>query len=108
VKIPLGRTGIETFEQSRYEYHKRLQEDFFSVYRISTLVPYKIQRGDNFWTLCQDKFDIPMWLLSNCNPQVDFAELRVQQQVMIPVVEKITRSEDTPAQPDDDFSGLTF
>jgi membrane-bound lytic murein transglycosylase D len=108
VKIPLGRTGIETFEQSRYEYHKRLQEDFFSVYRISSLVPYKIQRGDNFWTLCQDKFDIPMWLLSNCNPQVDFAELRVQQQVMIPVVEKITKSEDTPAQPDDDFSGLTF
>jgi hypothetical protein len=46
-----------------------------------------------------------MWLLSNCNPQVDFAEIRVQQQVMIPVVEKIAKSEDTPAQPDDDFPG---
>ncbi len=101
LKIPLGRTGIETFEQNRYEYHKRLQEDFFSVYRISALMPYKIQRGDNFWTLCQTKFDIPMWLLSNCNPQVDFADLRVQQQVMVPVVEKITKAEDIDTLPDD-------
>jgi membrane-bound lytic murein transglycosylase D len=108
LRIPLGQTGIETFEQHRYEYHKRLQEDFFNVYRISALVPYKIQRGDNFWTLCRTKFDIPMWLLSNCNPQVDFADLRMQQQVMIPVVEKITKSEDTPAQPGDDLSMLIF
>ncbi len=108
LKIPLDQTGIQTFEQNRYEYHKRLQEDFFSVYRISALVPYRIQHGDNFWTLCQTKFDIPMWLLNNCNPQLDFAELRVQQQVMIPVVEKIAKSEDTPALPDDDASGLTF
>lgn len=101
LKVPLGQTGIETFEQNRYEYHKRLQEDFFSVYRISALVPYKIRRGDNFWTLCQTKFDIPMWLLSNCNPQVDFADLRIQQQVMIPVVEKINKAEDIDASPDD-------
>jgi hypothetical protein len=37
-----------------------------------------------------------MWLLSNCNPQVDFADLRAQQQVIIPVVEKITTAEDIP------------
>jgi membrane-bound lytic murein transglycosylase D len=94
LKIPLHQTAIQVFEQNRYEYHKRLQEDFFSVYRISTLVPYRIQFGDNFWTLCQTRFEIPMWLLSNCNPQVDFADLRVQQKVMIPVVEKINRAED--------------
>lgn len=108
VKIPLGQTGIQAFEQNRYEYHKRLQEDFFSVYRISALVPYKIQRGDNFWTLCRTTYDIPMWLLSNCNPQIDFADLRVQQQVMIPVVEKINKAEDSQTLTDDDISGLAF
>ncbi len=104
LKIPLDQSGTQIFEQNRYEYHKRLQEDFFSVYRISALIPYRIQRGDNFWTLCQTKFDIPMWLLSNCNPQVDFADLRVQQQVMIPMVEKINESEDVQALPGDDES----
>lgn len=94
LKIPLGRTPSHAFEENRYEYHKRLQEDFFNVYRIGSLVPYRIQRGDNFWTLCQTKFDIPMWLLSNCNPEVDFANLRIHQQVLIPVVEKRTRTGD--------------
>jgi membrane-bound lytic murein transglycosylase D len=108
LKIPLHQTAIETFEQHRYEFHKRLQEDFFSVYRISALVPYQIKRGDNFWMLSQTMFDIPMWLLSNCNPQVDFAELRAQQKVMIPVVEKINRAEDVQPVPDGDVSDLTF
>jgi membrane-bound lytic murein transglycosylase D len=94
LKIPLEPTAIQTFEQNRYEYHKRLQEDFFSAYRISALFAYRIQRGDNFWTLCQTRFEIPMWLLSNCNPQVDFADLRVQQKIVIPVVEKIDQAQD--------------
>lgn len=108
LKIPLGPTGAQAFEQNRYEHHKRLQEDFFSVYRISALTPYRIQRGDNFWTLCRDRFDIPMWLLSNCNPEVDFADLRIQQRVMIPVVEKISKTEDALPSPNEDISMLTF
>jgi membrane-bound lytic murein transglycosylase D len=108
LKIPLGRRSSHTFEENRYEHHKRLQEDFFSVYRISSLVPYRIQRGDNYWTLCQAKFDIPMWLLSNCNPEVDFAKLRIHQEVLIPVVEKLTKAdEDDPRIPfNDDVSDL--
>jgi hypothetical protein len=49
-----------------------------------------------------------MWLLSNCNPEVDFADLRIQQQVMIPVVDKITRLEDNQGLPEEDISTLTF
>lgn len=110
LKIPLGRTPLHTFEENRYEYHKRIQEDFFSVYRISSLVSYRIQRGDNFWTLCQAKFDIPMWLLSNCNPEVDFANLRIHQEVLIPAVGKRTKADDEKAQSplDDDASDLVL
>lgn len=88
IKIPLHRTDAPTFEQNRYEYHKRLQEDFFAVYRIGELQPYKVERGDTYWTLCRDKFEIPMWLLKHCNPEVDLADLRTRQSLVIPTIEK--------------------
>ena len=89
LKVPLHKTASHLFEQSRYEHHKRLQEDFFSAYRIGALAAYRIQRGDNYWTLCRDRFDIPMWLLTHFNPEVDLADLRIHQKLMIPTVEKI-------------------
>lgn len=97
VKIPLHRVSSDEFRQGRYEHHKRLQEDFFAVYRIGELQTYPVQSGDNYWNLCQDKFDIPMWLLKHCNPETDLADLRIRQQLIIPTIEK--RSE-TDAAPD--------
>jgi membrane-bound lytic murein transglycosylase D len=88
VKIPLRKASAQAFEEQRYEFHKRLQEDFFAVYRISEMRAYHVQRGDNLWTLCLNKFDIPMWLLKNCNPEIDFAALSIQQKLMVPIIEK--------------------
>jgi membrane-bound lytic murein transglycosylase D len=88
VKIPLRKASAQVFEEQRYEYHKRLQEDFFAVYRISEMRAYHVQSGDNLWTLCLNKFDIPMWLLKNCNPEIDFAALHIQQKLMVPIIEK--------------------
>lgn len=88
IKIPLNKVSAQAFEEERYEFHKRLQEDFFAVYRIGELRSYRVKRGDNLWTLSLDKFDIPMWLLKSCNPEVDFAALRLQQVLMIPSIEK--------------------
>lgn len=88
IKIPLHHTDAEAFKQNRYEFHKRLQEDFFAVYHIGELQLYKVRRGDNFWSICREKFEIPMWLLKHCNPDIDLADLRAQQQIQIPVIEK--------------------
>lgn len=88
VNIPLDRVSAQQFEEQRYEYHKRLQEDFFAVYQIGEMTPYRVKRGDNLWNLCLDKFDIPMWLLKNSNPRINFAALRARQELMIPTIEK--------------------
>ncbi|MDA8141313.1 MAG: LysM peptidoglycan-binding domain-containing protein [Desulfobacteraceae bacterium] len=101
VKIPLYRTTASDFEQTRYEYHKRLQEDFFAVYRIGELQPYNVQRGDTCWTLCQDKFEIPMWLLKHCNPEADLSDLKINQQLMIPTIEKAS-PDDAGSESDDE------
>jgi membrane-bound lytic murein transglycosylase D len=96
IAVPLHIVGAQVFEQNRYEFHKRLQEDFFAVYRIGELRPYRVLRGDNYWKLCQDKFQIPMWLLKHCNPDVDLANLRINQKLIIPIVEKASADDADP------------
>lgn len=97
IKIPLHRVSAQAFEQNRYEFHKSLQEDFFAVYRIGELQDYSVQNGDNYWTLCQTKFAIPMWLLKHCNPEVDLADLHIQQKLIIPIIEKASADDVSPA-----------
>jgi membrane-bound lytic murein transglycosylase D len=107
IRIPLGRTSAESFEQNRYEYHKRLQEDFYAVYRIGELQSYRVQRGDSIWTLCRAKFDLPMWLLKHCNPEVDLAALKFHQKLIIPTIERVSTADAAPeneAEPDIDES----
>ncbi len=109
VKIPLDKVDAEAFEEQRYEYHKRLQEDFFAVYRVSELEPYRVQRGDNIWTLCRDKFGVPMWLLKHYNMDVDLADLHIQDKIMIPVIQETAAGEPgtvtNEAGPEEDAAG---
>ena len=88
LKIPLHQVGKDNFEEKRYEFHKELAEDFFAAYRIESLQPYYIKRGDNIWTLSRDSFELPLWLIRRYNADVDMSALMPAQKLMIPVVEK--------------------
>ena len=88
IKIPLDKTNAAAFEEQRYEYHKRLQEDFFAAYRVAELEPYRVEPGDNYWTLCREKFGVPMWLLKHYNMDVDLADLHIHQKLMIPAIQE--------------------
>jgi membrane-bound lytic murein transglycosylase D len=90
VKIPLDKISKEQFEETRFEYHKKIQEDFFSFYEIETVQLYQVQKGDNVWTLCNDIFEMPVWLLKKYNPKVDFSYLRWPQKIVIPVIKEMT------------------
>jgi membrane-bound lytic murein transglycosylase D len=90
VKIPLDKISKEQFEETRFEYHKKIQEDFFSFYEIETVQLYQAQKGDNIWTLCNDTFEMPVWLLKKYNPKIDFNDLRWSQKLVIPVIKEIT------------------
>jgi membrane-bound lytic murein transglycosylase D len=88
IKIPLDKTNAAAFEEQRYEYHKRLQEDFFAAYRVTELESYRVEQGDNYWTLCREKFGVPMWLLKHYNMDVDLADLHIHQKLMIPAIQE--------------------
>jgi membrane-bound lytic murein transglycosylase D len=89
IKIPLDDVAAADFQARRYEFHKRLQEDFFAAYRIGELQRYRVQPGDSYWTLCREKFDLPLWLLKHYNADVNLAALRIHQPLTIPALESV-------------------
>ena len=112
VKIPLDKISKEQFEETRFEYHKKIQEDFFSFYEIESEQLYQLKKGDNVWTLCNDTFEMPVWLLKLYNPKVDFNDLRWSQKLVIPVIKEITHDatnivHESPAVPSESFEDDT-
>jgi len=89
IKIPLQKISKDQFEEKRFEYHKEMQEDFFSAYRIEEVKTYNIKNGDNLWSLCLETFQVPFWLINKYNPRLDVNKLRPAQEIRIPVVEEI-------------------
>lgn len=92
IKIPLDAVSVVDFETRRYEFHKRLQEDFFAAYRIGELQRYRVQPGDSYWSLCREKFDLPLWLLRRYNAEVNLAALRIHQSLTIPAIESVPQN----------------
>ncbi len=89
IKIPLERVSKAVFEEKRYEYHKEMAEDFLAAYRIEQTRSYAIKRGDNIWKLCREVFDVPFWLVTKYNPDLDFRRLNPSQTLIVPVVAQI-------------------
>jgi membrane-bound lytic murein transglycosylase D len=88
IKVPFVKVTREAFEERRFEYHQRIQEDFFAAFQVESLTPYRVRSGDSLWSLASETFSVPMWLLKRCNPEVDFGTLHTNQMLRIPVVEK--------------------
>ncbi len=77
------------FELRRRQFHIAQQESFFRQYRIQDLDQYTIAANDNISTLATQKYSIPIWLLRQYNPDLDFSMLRIGQTVVFPVVERV-------------------
>ena len=86
IKVPFRRITPEEFEQKRQEYHKAIQEDFFSNYKVDKVVTRKIKRGETLWEICNNIYFIPFWLLSNYNPDMVIHSLKVGESIVIPIL----------------------
>jgi membrane-bound lytic murein transglycosylase D len=97
--MPLSKVTKEEFEQARLEYRQEIQDDFSGVYTIESVRMYRVKKGDNIWTLCNEVFSIPLWLMKKYNPDVDLYSLRRSQTLAIPVLEKREGREDDSTPP---------
>jgi membrane-bound lytic murein transglycosylase D len=91
VKLDLSRVSAAQFEAARRDYHRQLQEGFFATHRISGTENYVVKKGESLWIIAQQHADLPVWLVAEYNPDVDFGEVRPGATIALPRVEAINR-----------------
>jgi membrane-bound lytic murein transglycosylase D len=87
LKIDTSVIDKDQFEQRRRNYHQRLQEDFFSANRIVGTEVHVVRRGESLWTIAQKYPGVPIWLLRQYNPDVNFDDVRPRAQLVMPLIE---------------------
>jgi membrane-bound lytic murein transglycosylase D len=91
IKLDLSHVGAAQFTATRIGFHHQLQEDFFAAHRISGTGTYVIRHGDSLWTIAQQHGELPLWLVTQYNPDVDFNAVQAGISITLPQVEAINR-----------------
>jgi membrane-bound lytic murein transglycosylase D len=91
VKLDLSNVSAAQFETARRDYHRQLQETFFAGHRISGTENYVVKKGESLWIIAQQHAELPVWLVAEYNPDVDFGDVRPGTNIALPRVEIINR-----------------
>lgn len=90
IKLEFADTTHDQFEERRRDYHERLQAAYFASHRIAGTEVYIARRGDSLWSITQKSLKVPVWLLQQYNPDLDFRDLRPGTQISLPKVEDVS------------------
>jgi membrane-bound lytic murein transglycosylase D len=82
-------TSIQAFEETRFDFHQEIQEDFFSSYTIIGVKSYRVKEGDTIWDICHNKFGVPLWLLKKYNDKLDVDRLDSSSSLQIPILSEL-------------------
>jgi membrane-bound lytic murein transglycosylase D len=85
-KLDFSRVTPDTFERRRLAYHHSLQEEFFSVFEVIGTRSHTLRRGDSLWYLAERKYEVPVWLIRQYNPDLDLGALPVGTRMIIPEI----------------------
>jgi membrane-bound lytic murein transglycosylase D len=90
IKLEFANIKPDEFESRRRDYHERLQAAYFASHRIAGTEVYIARRGDSLWSITQKSLKVPVWLLQQYNPDLDFRDLRPGTQISLPKVEDVS------------------
>jgi membrane-bound lytic murein transglycosylase D len=91
VKLDLSKVTADEFTEARRDYHKHVQDEFFASHKIAATETYTVKRGDSLWTIAQQHGDLPVWLISQYNPDVNLGDLHPGTSVTLPQIALINR-----------------
>jgi membrane-bound lytic murein transglycosylase D len=91
LKLDFSRVQRDDFTAARRAYHRGLQDEFFATHVIAGTDTYTIKRGDSLWTVAQSHGELPVWLVSQYNPDVDFGDMRPGITITLPKITGINR-----------------
>jgi membrane-bound lytic murein transglycosylase D len=86
IKLSFSKVTPEEFEDQRVAYHKAIQEEFFERYQITGSDKHKIRRGQSVWKLAKRTYKIPIWLLRQYNPDLNFNKVKPGMVITFPKI----------------------
>jgi membrane-bound lytic murein transglycosylase D len=86
IKLDFSVVDAATFEQRRRTYQQALQETFFEQFRITGTETHTVKVGESLWTITQRRENLPIWLVRQYNPDVDFEDVRPGNRISIPLI----------------------
>ncbi len=86
LRLDFSNSRPEDFERIRIEHHRLLQEEFFAEWEIEGTLIHRVGRGDSLWILSTRRFDVPIWLLRQYNPDIDLDALSAGMSLTIPTL----------------------
>ncbi len=90
IKLIFPGVTPEQFEAKRRDYHRTLEAAYFAAHHITGTETYVARRGDSLWNVTERYAHVPIWLLQQYNPDVDFSDMRPGTQISVPrVVEEV-------------------
>jgi membrane-bound lytic murein transglycosylase D len=92
VKLDFSRVSAEEFEQRRLSYHRTLQSEFFEHFMVTGTEQHVLRKGETLWYLAERKYRVPVWLLRQYNPDVDFGALQTGTRMVVPLIEARSES----------------
>jgi membrane-bound lytic murein transglycosylase D len=85
-KMDFSQVTPQVFERRRLAYHHALQEEYFAAFEVIGTRTHTLRSGDTLWLLAEQKYQVPVWLIRQYNPDLDFTALRVGTRMVIPEV----------------------
>jgi len=92
IRLDLKTVEAKIFEERRVAYHRAQQDSFFRKNVISGVTEHTIQAGESIWILALRKYDVPIWLFRQYNPEVDMHKVRPGTKIQIPLMTAVDRS----------------
>jgi membrane-bound lytic murein transglycosylase D len=97
--LEFARVDAPTFEQRRRAYHEQIQSDFFAAYQIEEIESHVMRPGESLWILAARKYNVPVWLLRQYNPDLDFDRIQAGAVVRFPRLKAIAADSAVAAAP---------
>ena len=71
LKLDFSQVSPEMFEQRRLEYQRQTQEAFFLANQVTDTLEHVVRSGESLWVLALRRYQVPVWLLRQYNPDLD-------------------------------------
>ena len=86
IKLVIDGVDADAFEARRVAWHRAEQDRFFRRNVIAGIVEHTVTSGESVWILALRRYDVPVWLLRQYNPELDLHNVRPGTTLKFPVL----------------------